>query len=47
VAAVFPLTVLVVAFAYWVSRRSLRDELLPLRDELDRCLAGLEENSGA
>jgi hypothetical protein len=47
VAAVFPLTVLVVAFAYWVSRRSLRDELLPLRAELDRCLAGLEENSGA
>jgi hypothetical protein len=47
VAVVFPITVLVVAFAYWVSRRSLRNELLPLRAELDRCLAGLEENGGA
>jgi hypothetical protein len=43
-AIVFPITVLVVAFAYWLSRRSLRRELLPACAELDRCLAGLEEN---
>jgi hypothetical protein len=43
-AVVFPITVLVVAWTYWVSRRSLRRELLPRRAELDRCLAGLEEN---
>jgi hypothetical protein len=46
-AIVFPITVLVVAWTYWVSRRSLRRELLPRRAELDRCLAGLEENGGA
>lgn len=45
-AIVFPLTVLVIASAYWLSRRSLRRELLPLRAELDRCLAGLGENGG-
>jgi hypothetical protein len=42
-AIVSPLTVLVVALAYWLSRRSLRRELLPRRAELDRCLAGLGE----
>lgn len=42
-AIVFPITVLVVAFAYWLSRRSLARDLLPARAELDRCLAGLEE----
>ena len=42
-AIVFPLTVIVVAAAYWLTRRELRKELLPLRAELDRCLAGLEE----
>ncbi len=44
-ALVFPLTVLVVGSAYWLSRRSLRRDLLPLRVELDRCLAGLEETA--
>ena len=45
-ALVFPITVLVVGSAYWLSRRSLRRDLLPLRAELDRCLAGLEEQGG-
>jgi hypothetical protein len=40
---VFPITVVVVVATYWLSRRSLRRDLLPLRAELDRCLAGLEE----
>lgn len=46
-ALVFPLTVVVVVAVYWFSRRSLRKDLLPLRAELDRCLAGLEENGGS
>lgn len=40
---VFPLTVVVVVATYWLSRHLLRRDLLPLRAELDRCLAGLEE----
>ena len=46
-ALVFPITVVVVVAVYWFSRRSLRKDLLPRRAELDRCLAGLEENGGA
>jgi hypothetical protein len=46
-AFVFPITVLVVGAAYWLSLRSLRRDLLPLRAELNRCLAGLEEQGGA
>jgi hypothetical protein len=46
-AVVFPITVLVVSAIYWLNRRSLRRELLPLRAELERCLAGLEADGGA
>lgn len=46
-AIVFPLTVIVVAAAYWLNRRTLRNEMLPMRAELDRCLAGLGEDGGA
>ena len=46
-AFVFPITVFVLGTAYWLSRRSLRRDLLPLRAELDRCLAGLEEQGGS
>jgi len=46
-ALVFPISVIVVVAVYWFSRRSLRKDLLPLLAELDRCLAGLEDNGGA
>jgi hypothetical protein len=44
---VIPITVLVLGAVYWLSRRSLRRDMLPLRAELDRCLAGLEEQGGS
>ena len=44
---VFPITVLVLGAAWWFSRRTLRRDLLPVRAELDRCLAGLEEQGGS
>ena len=43
---VFPITVVVVTATYWLSRRSLKRDLLPRRADLDRCLAGWEEKSG-
>lgn len=46
-ALVSPISVLALGAAFWLSRRSLRRDLLPLRSELDRCLAGLEERGGS
>ena len=46
-AAIAFFTELVLGAVYWLSRRSLRRYTLPLRAELDRCLAGLEEQGGS
>ena len=45
-AFVIPINAVVLGAAWWLSRRSLRRDLLPLHAELDRCLAGLEEHAG-
>ena len=44
-AIVLPLTIIVVAAVFWLNRRTLRQEMLPLRAELDRCLAGLTDEA--